>query len=99
MRIDTVWLAKRNVHVTAVGLPARFAGCEMFVRVSDAAIVLFAKLVLRRIGIRIATQPELLDEVVALLIIAQALEGFQLLVGDDPMNILIHPLLVGALQF
>jgi hypothetical protein len=41
--------------------------------------VLFAILVLRRVRIRIAAQPELLDELVPLFIVAQALERLQLL--------------------
>ena len=60
--------------------------------------MLFAVLVLGRIGIGVAAQPELLDESVALLIVAQVLERLHLLVGDDPANVLVQPLLVDALQ-
>ena len=38
-------------------------------RIRDAGIMLFPELVVRRIGIRIAPEPELLDELVALLVV------------------------------
>jgi hypothetical protein len=41
----------------------------MLVGIRYAAVVLFAELVFGRIGVRIAPAPELLDEVVPLLII------------------------------
>jgi putative intracellular protease/amidase len=75
VRFDRVRLAERDIDVAAVGLPARLAGGKVLVGVCDAPVVLFAELVLRRIRIGIAAQPELLDEGVALFIVAQALEG------------------------
>ena len=59
--------------------------------------MLFAELVVRGVGIRIAAQPELLDEGLALLVVAQVLEGLPFLVGDDVGHILIEPRLEGAL--
>jgi hypothetical protein len=70
----------------------------MVVRVLNPAVVLLAELVLRRIRIGVAPQPELLDESVPLLIVAQGLEGLGLFVGDDPDYILVEPGLVSALQ-
>ena len=84
--------------MSAIRPPARLARGKMLVRIRDARVVLFAVLILRRIRIRIPPQPEVLDELVALFVVAQALERLQLLVGDDPANVLIHPLLVLALQ-
>ena len=95
VRVDAVRLAIGDVHVAAIGLPARLACCEMLVGVGDAAVVLFLELVLGRVGIRIAAQPEVLDEGLTLLIVRQALERLHLLVGDDPAHVLIQPLLVG----
>jgi hypothetical protein len=79
--------------VAAVGLPARLAGGKMLVGVGDAPVVLFAELVLRRIGVGIAPQPELLNEGVALLVVAQVLEGLALFVGDDVGHILVSQVL------
>src|SRR5271168_3778818 len=97
MRLDAVGLAVGDVHVSAVGLPTRLAGGKMLVGVGDSPVILFAVFVFRGIGIGVATLPELLDEVVPLLIVRQALEGLQLLVGDDPAHIFVDPLLVGSL--
>jgi hypothetical protein len=60
--------------------------------------VLFAELVLRRIGIRIAALPEALDEGVALFVVAQAHERLALFVADDVGNLIVQPGLVCALQ-
>ena len=98
MRVDIVRLAERDIHVAAIRLPARLAGGKMLVRVSDAPVMLFAEFVLGRIRIRIAALPERFDERVALLVVAQALEGLQFLIRDDPVDILVHPLLVRPVQ-
>ena len=50
----------------------------MLVRVSDAAIVLFLKIVVGQIGIRAAAQPELLDELFALFVGRELQEGLAL---------------------
>ena len=99
MRFDAVRLAVGDVHVPAIGLPTRLAGGKMLVGISDSAVVLFAKFVLGRIGIGIAPPPEILDEVVPLLIVRQTLERLEFLVGDDPAHILIDPFLVWPLEF
>src|SRR5579859_5274843 len=85
--------------MAAIRLPSRFARREMLIGVGDAPVVLLAELVIRRIRIGIAPQPELLDEGIPLLVVAQALEGLGLFVGDDPGYILIEPGLVGARNF
>src|SRR5580698_6053892 len=85
--------------MAAVRLPARLAGGKVLVRIGDTPIMLFAKLVVRRIRVRIAPQPELLDEGIPLLIVAQAHEGFSLFIGDDPDHILVQPGLVGLREF
>src|SRR6185437_11125278 len=95
----TIGRAKLDVDHAAVGELPGLARGEMFVGIGDAAVVLFAVGVFRRIGIWIAAAPELLNEGVALLVVAQALEGLPFLVADDPANILIQPLFVGAVQF
>ena len=94
MRFDRVRLAEGDVDVPAVGLPARLAGGKVLVGIGDAAVVLFAEFVFRRVGIGIAAQPELLDEGFALLVVAQVLERLPLLVGDDVGDVLVEPRLV-----
>ena len=70
----------------------------MLVGVGDAPVVLFLELVLDGIGRGVAAQPELLDELLALFVGLQALEGCLLLVGDDVGDVLVQPLLPGGLQ-
>src|ERR1700722_17389266 len=84
--------------MTAICSPARLAGGEVLVRIRDAGIMLFAVFVLWGVRIWVAAEPELLDELVAFLIVAQALERLHLLVSDDPAHVLIDPLLVLPLQ-
>ena len=79
MRLDLVGGAPHDVNAAAIGLPAWNAGSEMLVGISDAAIVLFLVLVFRSVGSGIATQPELLDELVALLVVGKLLESRLLL--------------------
>ncbi len=98
MRFDRIRRTERNVDVAAVGLPPGLAGSIVVVRVLNAPVVLFAELVVGGIGIRIAAQPELLDEGLALLVVAQVLEGLPFLVGDDVGHVLLEPGLEGALQ-
>src|ERR1700761_5268810 len=98
MRIDAVRLAVGDVDMASIRPPAWLACGKMLVGISDAGVMFLAILILRRVRIGIATQPELLDELIPLLVIAQALESLQLLVGDNPADILIDPLLVLALQ-
>ena len=71
MRFNVVRLAERNVDMTAIGLPAGFPGGKVIVGILNAPVVLFAELIIRRIGIRIAALPKSLDKRVALFIVAQ----------------------------
>src|SRR5205823_8108109 len=98
MRVDIVRLAKRDVDVAAIRSPPRLACGEMLVGIRDARVMLFAIFILRGIRIWIPPQPEVLNKLVAFLVVAQALERLHLLVGDDPPHVLIDPLLVHALQ-
>ena len=80
MRVDGVRRAESNIDVAAIGLPPRLAGRKVVVGVRNTPIVLFAEFVVGRVGIGIAAQPELLDERLALLVVAQVLECLPLLV-------------------
>ena len=70
----------------------------MLVGVGDAAVVLFLELVFDGVRRGVAAQPELLDELLALVVGLQVLEGGPLLVGDDVGHVLVEPLAVGRLQ-
>src|SRR5450631_3810999 len=70
----------------------------MLVCISNPPVVLFLVFILRRIGIGVSPLPELLDEVISLFIVGKALEGLQLLVGDDPAHLFVDPPFVGSLQ-
>ena len=98
MRLDAVGLAVGDIHVPAVGLPTRLARGKVLIGIGDSPVVLFPEFILRGIGIGIAPPPEVLNEVVPFLIVREALEGLQFLVGDDPAHILVYPLLVGSLE-
>jgi len=84
MRLDLVRRTKNDVSATAIGLPSRDAGGEMLVRIRNTPIVFFFEFVLDGIGGGVATQPEALDEVVALLVVGKLLESVALFVCDDP---------------
>ena len=96
MGIDRVRLSEDNVDVTAVGLPARLPGCEMRVGERKASVVLFFEFIFRTGRFWIAPHPELANELVALLVIAQPQKGLAFLWYDDPPNILIQPLFILA---
>src|SRR5574341_1204913 len=70
----------------------------MLVGVGDALVILFAVFVDVSVGIGIAAEPELFDELFALVIGLQRLEGFALLVGDDPAHVFVEPAFVNALD-
>src|ERR1700722_14448510 len=91
MRVDRVRRAPHDVNATAIGLPSRLAGRVVVVGILNAPIMLFAKLVLKRIGIWVAPLPETLNERLALLVIAQAQKRSALIVGDDVVNFLVQP--------
>ena len=77
MRLDFIRRAVDDVDAAAIRLPSGNAGGETLVGVGDAAVVLFLELVFLGVGRGIAPQPELLDELLALFVGAQALEGLR----------------------
>ena len=60
--------------------------------------MLFLELVLGGIGSRVASQPELLDELLSLFIGGEPFPGLALLVGDDVHHVLVEPFFVGSFQ-
>jgi hypothetical protein len=68
----------------------------VLVGIRNAAVVLFAVIVGERLGIRIAPQPKLLDELLALLVVREPGERLALLVRDDISDVFLEPLLEGS---
>ena len=71
----------------------------MLVGVGNAAIVLFFKIVIRKVGIAAAPKPELFDELLALFIGIELKESVPFFWRNDVDHILIQPLLVLAVEF
>jgi hypothetical protein len=71
----------------------------MLVGVGNALVVLFFEFVLFGIGRGIAALPEGFNEVVALFVVGELLEGGPLFVCDDVGDVFVEPLLVGLAQF
>src|SRR5207249_9325981 len=87
-----------DVDHAAVGFPAGDARRESLIGIRDAAVMLLAVLIFFGIGGGIAAQPELLDELLALLVGLQPPERLALLIGDDIADFLVHPLFIRSLQ-
>ena len=98
MRLDFIRLAVHDVHATAISFPSGNTGGKVFVRVSNALVMLFLEFVLYGIRRWIAARPKCFDEIVALLIVRKLLEGGSLFVGDDVANIFVQPLLVDVVD-
>ena len=94
MRINLIRLAIDDVDAAAIGSPAGNARREVLVGVSDALVVLFLVFVLFGVRRGVAALPEGFNEVVALLVVGELLEGRALFVGDDPDDVLFQPLLI-----
>ena len=98
MCVNFIGRTIHDVNAPAVGSPARNSRCVVLIRVRDAAIVLFLEFVFDCVGSRIASQPELLDELISFFVVAQPLESLTLFIRDDPAHILVEPLLVRLAQ-
>ncbi len=71
----------------------------MFVGVGDSAVMLFFKIVLRKVGIAAAAQPKLLNELFAFFVGVQLQESVTFVGRDDIGDVLGKPLPVSAVQF
>src|SRR6202162_1984111 len=98
VRLDLVCRAMNDVDAAAVRLPSGDARSEVLVGISDAAVVLFLEFILDGVGSGVAAQPELLDELLALLVGAELEEGLPLFVGDDVQDVFLEPLLIRGVQ-
>src|SRR5581483_2555601 len=88
---DLVGRTVHDVNAAPVRLPSGDAGGKTLVGICDATVVLVLVLVFDGIGSGIATQPELLDELVALLVVGKLVKGGALLVRNDPADVLVQP--------
>src|SRR5581483_8510569 len=94
MGFDFVGLSKDDVNTAAIGFPSWDASCKVLVGVGDALVVLFLILVLFGVGRRVAALPERFDEVVALFVIRELLEGGTFFIGDDVNDVFVEPLFI-----
>src|ERR1022692_1736762 len=98
VRLDFVGRPVNDVNASAIRLPAGDSRSVMVVGVSDAPVVLFLELVLFGVRSGVAPQPELLDELFALFVRGEAMEGGLLLIGDDVDDVFVQPFLVWGFQ-
>ena len=71
---------------------------KALVGIRDAAVMLFFVFVLFGIRSGVAAQPEVLDELLPLLVGLELLEGFAFFVGDDLDDVFVQPLLIRRLK-
>src|SRR5215510_2495325 len=98
MRLYLVRLSERYVNTTAVGLPTGNAGRVLFICVLDPLEVLLLVLVLGSVGIVVAPEPEVFNELIALFVRLKGFEGLSFFIGYDVTDVLIEPVLVNALK-
>ena len=68
MFFNFIWRTVDDIHVSAICLPARPAGCIVLVRIREAPVVFRLVPVLPGPRLRIAPLPELFDELSAFMI-------------------------------
>src|SRR3954447_17066268 len=86
-----------DIDPAAVGLPTCHLGIrKVVVSILDAPVVFLFHFVFHRAGSGVTPLPELFNEVLALRIGLQALEGPPLVIADDVSHILSEPLDVGS---
>ena len=98
MRFFFIRLAKHDVNATAIRFPAGNTTGEIFIRVSNALVIILAVFVDVGVGIGITAEPELLNELFALIIRFQGLKGTALFIRNDVQHIFIHPFFVNTAQ-
>src|SRR5689334_6143396 len=98
MRIDFIRRAVSDVDAAAIRFPSGNARSVALVGIRDASVVLFLELVFYGVRSRVAAQPELFDELLALLVGVQPVEGRSFLIGDDVNDVFVQPLLVRRLE-
>src|SRR2546428_3491122 len=98
MAFDFVGLAPRDIDAAAIGFPPRDTGGVVFVRISNALVILLPKFVLVGIRVGIAPSPEFLYEPLALFVSFQFLEGPSFIIGDNVGDVFFQPVFIGLLQ-
>src|SRR5262245_40081981 len=98
MGLDLVRFSPGNVDATTISLPTGNAGGKVLVGVGDAFVILIAVFVFLGVRIRIAAAPEILNEILPLLIRGQGIKSLFLIFGDDVSDVRIDPFLIRVLQ-
>src|SRR6185295_9517978 len=88
MSLNLIRKSVKDVHLAAVGVHARDSRSEMVVRVVNSLVVLVPKLVFRWVGRGISNEPEVLNEILPLLVLCQFLECLPFFVCDDDVNVI-----------
>src|SRR6266849_357195 len=96
--LNFIGRAVDDIDAATIGFPTGDAGRKTLVGVGDAPVVFFLELVFFGIGSRVATEPELFDELLALIVGAEAFPSLLFLIRDDVGNVLIEPLFVGSFE-
>src|SRR5258708_3194745 len=99
MRLDLVGRTMLDVNAAAIGFPSTNSRGKPFIGVRDAAVVLFLIFVLFGVGSRVAAKPELLDKLLALLVVGKTRESCALVVCDDIRHIAVDPIQVWRGEF
>ncbi len=93
MGFHFVWLAVHDQNPATIGFPAGNPRRELLVGQNDALVVFVPKLVIDGVGTRVPSKPELLDEVLPLLIGLETFESGILFGIDDVGNFVPRPVL------
>src|SRR5258705_8105854 len=94
VRINRVRGTINDVNAGAISFPPRDVRRKMLVSKGQASIVFLLKRVSRSARGGVSASPELLDEMVPLLVAGQLRELSTFLRRDDPTHIFIQPLLI-----
>jgi len=99
MRVDFVRRTPDDVDMAAIGFPARDAGGKVFVGVGDTAIVFFFEFVDGGVGIGIAAVENYFDELFALFVATEAVEGGAFFWPDDVDQVFVDDVLEAVAEF
>src|SRR5207244_11575788 len=99
MRLNLLRRPVDYIDSAAVAFPAGDASGEVFVGVGDAAVVFFFELVFYGVRGGVTPLPESFDEVIALLVIRELLEGGALFVRNDVGYVFIKTFFETAADF
>src|SRR6266851_8716984 len=94
MGLDLIGWSIDDVNPPAISHPTWLAGCEMLIGIFNAAVVLVLEFVIFAVRIGVAAVPECLNELLTLFFVRELHEGLAFVVGDDPTDIFVQPVLI-----